>query len=332
MRVKTVAGRAGSSVVLIAVVLCFPLVLGSYHLLFTEQVIYTAVAVMSVGLVTGMIDQLNLGQGAVVGVGAYTTVLAASAGLGLWTCLLLSAAVGALAGAIIALPALRVRGINVALVTFAVAAIFPQVILKFPDATGGASGQGLTGDFARPAALAATHWTFWILVVVAAGVFAVVWLFRTSLIGKAILLARDQPTAATCFGINISAVIVTLYTIAAAIAGIAGWMFAVSNRFVAPADFHALYSIMLLVVMIVGGSSSTIIGPLFGAAFYIAGNTYLQSLGLDASLSPALFGIALILVLGLLPNGVESIGSRLPALLRRPGGRRQGRDLSTVPQ
>ena len=180
-------------------------------------------------------------------VGAYTTaILNARHG---WTIVetlpvafLVSFAVGALLG----LPALRLGGIYLALVTFAFAFAMPQLPLKFADFFGG--GNGL--EF-QPRS---EHWVYNVTWVMAGLLFIGVWLLLRGRTGRAFRAMRDSEIAATSSGVSLPLYKVLAFALSGGIAGLAGSMFAiVNNSFVSPGAFTVLLSLTILIGAAVAG-------------------------------------------------------------------------------
>jgi branched-chain amino acid transport system permease protein len=307
-----------------------PFFVGAIEISALQKVIYLAVAVMSLNVLTGFNGQASIGHSAFMGIAAYLTALVVqSHGWSYWAALpvsiLASAAIGALAG----VPALRIRGMNLALVTLGLALVFPQIPVRFTDATGGTQGMTVDRALAAPAFLhiADVAWRYWVLLALAGVAFLLVRNTRASRTGRAIIAIRDQPVAAHTVGVNVALTKVMVFAASAGMAGMAGWMFTVSNQFVSPGDFSVLVSINLLLGMAVGGSG-TLTGPVLGAAFLYYMPDAVAKTGVDPLLTPAVYGLVLILVMYFLPGGAVGGLTKLSARLFGP--RRPGPPIETV--
>jgi branched-chain amino acid transport system permease protein len=304
----------GATIVIAAVIalLLLPFLLGTSELGKMQQVMYMAVAVMSVTLLTGRLGQFSLGQGAYVGVGAYVTILLTNEGVSWYLCILLAAAAAGLVGAIAGLPALRIQGLGLVLVSLGIAIVFPQVILRFDDVTGGAAGLLAETLLPGPEGLNKTAWSYWVLLAMSIVLFALASMLVKSRTGRALVAIRDQEIASRTLGINVKLTKVSMYAAVAAIAGVAGWMFAAANRFVAPADFATSLSINLVLGMIIGGKAgSVILGPIIGAVFLVYMRDAVPQIGFSPVLTPFIYGIILILFLYFLPLGASDAIRRL---------------------
>jgi branched-chain amino acid transport system permease protein len=283
-----------------------PFVLGLTGVRGLLQVLVLAVAVMSLNLLTGFNGQPSIGHSAFMGLGAYTTALAVQHyGWSYWTALPGAALIAGVVGAVAGVPALRIRGMNLALVTMALALVFPQVPVRLTDWTGGTAGLTVDKWLKAPTALGVSDvaWQYWVLLLIAALVFLLIRNVIHSSVGRAMIAIRDQHVAAHTVGINVRAAKVAVFAGSAAVAGISGWMFTVTNQFVSPGDFTVLASINLMLGMAVGGSG-TLIGPIMGALFLYYVPELLPKLAVDPQLTPAVYGMLLILLAFLLPGGL----------------------------
>jgi branched-chain amino acid transport system permease protein len=277
-----------------------------------SQVAYSAVGVMSVVLLTGRLGQFSLGQGAYLGIGAYTTLLLTNAGVPWFAALIAAAIIPGFIGGLAGLPALRIKGLNLALVSLGIAIVFPQFLLKFTAFTGGASG--LAAENKPPVILgfAGAVSIYWMVIGVTVILFVLGWTLVTSRTGRALVAIRDQEIASRTLGINMKVTKVSMYAWTAAIAGIGGWMFALANQFASPADFSMLLSVNLVLGMIIGGGTSNIvIGSVAGAVFLVYVRDLVPTIGFDPLLTPFVFGVIAILVLLFLPGGVSGLAKRL---------------------
>ncbi|MDX6740743.1 branched-chain amino acid ABC transporter permease [Actinocorallia sp. A-T 12471] len=282
-----------------------PFFVGTVEISALQKVVYLAVAVMSLNVLTGFNGQASIGHSAFMGIAAYFTALAVqSHGWSYWAALPASILVAAAVGALVGVPALRIRGMNLALVTLGLAMVFPQLPVRFSAETGGTQGMLVDDGLAAPAALGVADiaWRYWVLLALAVAAFLLVRNLRGSRIGRAVIAIRDQPLAAHTAGVNVAATKIAVFAVSAGLAGLAGWMFTVANQFVSPSDFTVLVSINLLLGMAVGGSG-TLVGPVIGAAFLYYVPEAVNGSGVDPMLTPALYGLILILVVYFLPGG-----------------------------
>ena len=288
-----------------------------------------AVAACGLNLLTGYNGQISVGHGALFGIGAYATALLITrAG---WP--LLGAAAGAavvcfVVGVLVGLPALRIKGLYLALVTLAVATLFPLMIEQFSSFTGGGSGLSITtpqesprGVIDRPitfespgGGLAPDQWKYFVFLVVTVVCFVVARNIVRSRTGRSLVAVRDNETAAEVSGVNVSRVKILTFGVSAALAGIGGAVFALNNGRVNPSSFTIVLSIYLLVAVVVGGAAS-VIGPAIGAVTY---GLFVDVLSPELPerikpATPVILGILLIVLMLVAPGGIVGLWRSLVA-------------------
>ena len=311
------------ALLLAAVVLYLPQYFEAFRVAQFSDVIATSVAVLGLALLTGFNGQISIGHGAFFGVGAYTTaILTADHGWAHLATIPVAMVLCFVIGVIVGLPALRISGVYLALVTLALATLFPLVIQKYSDATGGSTGIGVP-DFEPPAwagGLADDQWQYYVLLAIATVTFLLVRNLIHSRVGRAIIAIRDGETAASVLGVNLAFYKVMTFGISAMIAGLGGSLIvmntAVLDR-VDPAQFTITRSIEFLAALVIGGAA-TILGPVLGSLFIVFVPEF--SSDVNAELSRVIFGAVLIGLMLLLPSGFLGGLQRLEAgVLRRLG-------------
>jgi branched-chain amino acid transport system permease protein len=294
-----------------------------------SQALYLAIAAMGLNLLTGFNGQVSIGHGAFFGVGAFTTgILMVDHGWMFEPTILVSAVLTGLFGLLVGFPALRVRGLYLALVTLGLAVAFPAVTKKYVHGVGGnALLKPQRKDF--QSLLTFLDDDQWKYAVCLACTVLLFWAARNlvqSRTGRAMVAVRDQEIAATTVGVHLSTTKVWTFALSAAYAGIAGSLSVMVDG-LADATNPIIYfqrSIEFLVAMTIGGAA-TILGPLVGALLVVLlrRNTADLIEGKEV-LAPALFGAALIVIVYVLPDGVVGGVKRLLARL----GRRQPSEAS----
>ena len=295
----------GLGVVAAAIVLYLPQYYPPFRVVQFSEVIVTAIAVLGLGLLTGYNGQISVGHAAFFGVGAYTTaILADNHG---WPFLatipvavVLSFAVGVVAGT----PGLRIKGLYLALVTLAFATLFPFVITRFSDTTGGSTGKSIP-DFDAPdwSGVANDQWVYYVLLAFAVPVFLLVRNLIKSRPGRAIVAIRDNETAAEVVGVNLATYKVGVFAVSSAIAGLAGSLSMIvgSGRVDLGRDGSVvLESIQFLAAMVIGGAA-TIAGPVLGSAFVVFIPEFASDI--NPQLSQVIYGALLIILMLVLPSG-----------------------------
>ncbi|GAA1750461.1 branched-chain amino acid ABC transporter permease [Aeromicrobium alkaliterrae] len=302
-------------VVAVVVLLAAPFGVDRLTLDLLLDVAIMAVVVMSSNLLTGVTGQISLAQGAMLGFGAYTAaVLVNSSGWSPAATLPVAIAVGAAVGALAGLPALRISGIQLALVTLAIAMVFPTLVLRLGDAGGGPNGLILERGIQAPAwfPYPSAVFVYWLLIAITVVVFILARNLIGSRVGRMWLSIRDHELLASATGVNVQVHKLSCFTVSGGLAGLAGWMFTIHHEFVSPADFGLFLSINILLAMVVGGRAS-VLGPILGAVFLRLSTEGSTEVGVSPLLVPVVQGAVLILVLLMLPRGLAD----LPRTLRR---------------
>ena len=281
------------------VALVVPMVLGSgWVATLTSCALYTLPAA-GVGLLYGELRLASLTQIAFVGLGGW---IALRFGIGFgWplpVLVVVSAAVAAVFGAALALPALRLRDLYLALVTLLVAASADVAFnaAGFPNGGSGFLGYQAFGDLQRlrRPAIATTDDGFFRLTVavMVAVLLGLVWIRRTSL-GRSWALIAQSEGAAASSGVRVTRGKVVAFAIASATSGIAGALMAANLGQLAPSTFHVSNSLLLFALVVIAGSRSPA-GWVIAALLYRAVPYFLSERGLNGHLATMLFGIAVM--------------------------------------
>lgn len=285
------------------VAILIPVFVPGYALQQVAIAIAYAIAILGLNLLMGFAGQICLAQGTLFGVGAYVTaILNATYGISPLVTLPVSAAVAAVVGLAIGLPALRLQGLQLAIVTFGIAAAFPQLLLKMGSLTGGVSG--LPIDALEPPSFMPDNPELWLYIIslTCAGIGALLvslMLFGDN--GRALRAQRDNPQIAQALGINLTRTRLWAFAASSALAGLAGGVFGIISGFISPESFLAILSINIVIGSILGGVTS-IVGAFLGGLFMVFVPTWASDINL--SLGNLIYGLALILVMMVARNGV----------------------------
>ncbi|HEU5151951.1 MAG TPA: branched-chain amino acid ABC transporter permease [Iamia sp.] len=274
-----------------------------------SRAIYFAVAAMGLNLLTGFNGQVSIGHGAFFGVGAFTTaILMNDHGWSFELTIPMAALVAAALGVGVGIPALRVKGLYLALVTLGLAVLFPRVGQKFVEGQGGVAiiRPKRSGFDSLLTFLENDQWHYVESLLIAAVLFLGAWNLSRSRIGRAMVAVRDQEVAASTVGVHLARVKVGAFALSAAYAGVAGSLSVMVDRAADATDPIVTFrnSIEFLVAVVIGGTA-TITGPAVGALILILLRRETDGLieGKEM-LSPAIFGGALIAMVYVLPGGV----------------------------
>jgi len=283
------------------------------------RILVAAVAVLGLNVIMGYTGQVSLGQIFFVGVGAYAAAFVLrsewgqSLGAGVYVVAFLFAVViPGVVGMIVALAAARLRGLAIAMVTIALPLIGVPLAKRLSDITGGS--QGISVRYFKspdPAILADDQWQYFVVLIIAAAVFALGYFLVRGKYGRAFAIVKANEAVAASMGVSPYRYKVLAFTIASIFGGISGFMTLVAYQFYSPDSLNFGHSIELVIATIVGGSAS-IAGSVLGGAFYVLVPQLTQAWGLGA-FTLVIQGIVIILILFVLPGGLAS----LPKAIRR---------------
>jgi branched-chain amino acid transport system permease protein len=298
---KLTLGFRLSVIALVAIVIALlPLTLSDYNRSQGASVGMWFIAILALNIVTGYTGQISIGHGAFMAFGGYTTaILTQHHGWEVLATLPAAAIVGFVAGLIVGLPALRLQGVYLALVTFAVALAVPQLAKNYSNFTGGTEGLALPTRSGL--------WLYGLSWAMAGVVFVLAWVLLRARTGRAFRAVRDSEVAAASSGVTLALYKTLAFGISAAIAAVAGSIFVLINNFVNPDVFGLTLSLYILIGAVVAGLGS-LWGILVGAAF-----VQLLPIGLTSSHTlssqsvPVIFGAVVIAAMALLPLGAADL-------------------------
>ena len=314
--------RASWLVVLLVLALTLPWLLSPYELGRVSIAYQLTLAVLSLTLLIGLCGQISLGQSAFVGLGAYTTtILVADYRWSFAAAAVAAVVVTGLLGLLVGLPALRLRGIYVALTSLGIAMVFPTILQSADGLTGGTGGKGLGVPLLPPlgSGLDPTQFVYLITLAITVGVLVLVHNIKSSRMGRALQAIRDQEHVSEAFGIRVGWTKLLCFMISSAIAGLSGVLFAIQRQFVSPGDFGLDASIDYFVGMAVGGKTS-ILGSVVGGGFLEYTPGLIEMSGIDLVFKPLVYGLILIAIMRYARDGLA--GAATKVLSRLSGGRR----------
>jgi branched-chain amino acid transport system permease protein len=288
------------------------------------QMAYYVPAVAGLTLLTGINGQISLGHGALMAVGAYTTavLLEKNEGMPFLLVLVIAMVVTALVGVAVGAAASRLHGPYLAGATLALAVGLPGIAVYLEDELGGEQGKrvnppdapGWVEDvffFITGNDLSASKYLAYLGWAVALVVLVLLSNLLKSRTGRMWRAVRDDEVAAQLAGINLGRARVLAFVVSAVCAGVGGSLLAIVARLVAPTSFTVTLSIYLLVAIVVGGLGS-LLGAVIGSALLVFLIPFVTDQGLSAGLSsaqaanaaPLVFGIFLVIVMLLAPQGL----------------------------
>jgi branched-chain amino acid transport system permease protein len=309
--------RIGALVAGLAVAVLIPFFFSSFRVGQFSLVLAYSVAVLGLNLLVGYNGQISLGHGFFFALGAYTAaLLIAKESFPYLVTVPLAGLVAFAAGFLFGVPALRLRGLYLALVTLGLAVAAPQLIKRFDGLTEGT--QGLTVNQPTPPGwlgLANDQFIYFVTLAIAAVMFVLAWNLVRGQTGRAIMAIRDNEIPAKAMGVNIARVKTRVFAVSAAFAGVAGALYVFSIGFVAPEAFTVTLSLGLLAAVVVGGLGS-VGGAIFGALFIEFVPVWAGDV--NEALTGVVYGAVLIAFMFLLPGGMASLGKRLKRIRKRP--------------
>lgn len=285
-----------------------PLVPGGYVLyIFTLVIIYT-LASFGTNILTGYTNLISMAGAVFFGMGAYgSAILTAHYGVPLPLAMLIAAAIATLAGVLLALPVLRLEEVFLAIATLGFVMISVEIAKSGGDLSGGENGMGAPGPVLFGWALDERAYHLFVAAVLAAALWVARNLAR-SRFGRGFLAVKGSETAARALGLNTTGLKLVAFGVCAFYTGLSGALYAPLVRFIDPSLFSIMVSISLVSMVIVGGLGS-ILGSVLGAAFVIGAPQLLTYIGFD-QFQRALYGVAMILALMFLPEGLASLFKR----------------------
>jgi branched-chain amino acid transport system permease protein len=307
------AARALTLVLLGAGAAAVPWLAGSdYSLQVINIAILNAIVVLGLNFVTGWTGQINFGQAAFYGLGAYATAIALKAGAPWIVTPLLASAIVMLASLALGLPTLRLRTYYLAMTTIGFGEIVRLVIVHWEPVTGGTSGlRAIPGIEILGFTLEGQVQHYYVLLVVLMFAILAAVRIRYSRLGRAMIATRDSEIAAELSGIDTVRTKLAAFMIGAVYAGVAGCLYASSIHFISPDSFTGTQAVLLMTMLIIGGMGS-VTGSVIGAA----GLTFLpEFLRFMGQWYLVLYGLGVVAVIILAPGG---IASAFAPIQRRP--------------
>ena len=282
---------------LIAIVglFCLPLFIHNpYYIHLAETILIYTILLFGLDIVVGYIGQVSLGHAALFGIGSYTAgVLFIHFGFPVWATIPASIIVTAFFGGILALPALKVIGPYLAMVTLAFGTIAQILINEMTWLTEGPLGIKLPKPQLMGAPMTEAEF-FWVVAAIMILALIVVDRFVKSQMGRAFEALRDSPVACDCMGVSVYRFKVIAFVISAGFAGLAGCLYAYSEQYISPNTYNNELAVLFLLGIIMGGRKSRL-GAVIGAAIIVLLPKLLDDINLFRIVASI---IALVVVIG----------------------------------
>ncbi len=254
---------------LLLLLLLAPWVFAEYWLAQLTLVLIYSIAGLGLMLLAGFTGLFSMGHAAFLGVGAYTHAVLTNHGVPFPIALTCAAGLSAMVGFLVGLPALRVKGIYLGIATLSFGFIVEEVLARWESVTGGNAGVHIkkpdifgwilnTGD----------QFYYLCLVITVVATLGILNLLRSPT-GRAFVAIRDSEISAQSMGIHLAYYKTLSFSLSAALAGVAGALYAHNLQFISPDQFNILQSIDLLLMIVIGGVGA-VHGAFLGAIFLIS--------------------------------------------------------------
>ena len=290
------------------------------------------IAVMGLNLVFGFAGQVTLGPAAVFAVGAYGSgVLCARHGWNPMVAILAGVVLATIIGAVIGLPALRVGGFYLAMVTAYAAAAIPAAVIIWRTQTNGDDGLLVPGLRFTGNALHVLSQddAFRLIVVVTARLGLPRGKRRPHVVGPLVPLPGRLVGGHGSLGISVYRARVYSFLLSAVFGGLAGGFYAEYQNIISPEVFSFNLSLAFFVAAVIGGLG-TLWGPVLGSIFYFLGPRYLLPSGFSAMWTQVIYGAMLIVLMIVIPAGIVEALRDLYRFAGRHLGFKQNAHLGTV--
>ncbi|MGI6010252.1 MAG: branched-chain amino acid ABC transporter permease [Ruminococcus sp.] len=296
--------------------LLIPLFIKSTYiiLLFNFMGLYM-ISVSGLDLLFGYTGQISLGHAAFYGLGAYTTaILTTRFSVPVIPAIIFSLIVAAFFGVLLAIPACKLVGHFLALLTIAFGQLFYQFVANFSSISGGFSGINFIPEISLFGMKLTTnvHYFYFILILVVAALYIKQAIVHSSY-GRSLIAIRENIHAADGAGINVVSRKISVFAISAVFTALTGSIYACMVGFISPETFTQNQSIIFLTMLLLGGMGH-FVGPLIGAVIVTIIKEYLQGFGTYQML---IYGLIIIVVVLFAPNGLVGLYGSVKARLGR---------------
>jgi branched-chain amino acid transport system permease protein len=276
-----------ASVAGLAVLVLYPVLIPNpYYIHLFETILIYAILLFGLDIVVGYTGQVSLGHAGLFGIGSYATgVMVFKLGAPFWIAIPASVLGAAVFGAILALPALRVTGPYLAMVTLAFGTIIQILINEMTFLTEGPMGLKISKPVMFGQKLSEVQYYYMCAALMVVSLVVVHRILKSNL-GRAFEALRDSPIASDCMGVSVYRYKVYAFIISAGFAGLAGSLYAYSEEYISPNTYNFELTILFLLAVIMGGRK-TRSGALIGALIVVMLPSFLADIELFRKIAVA---------------------------------------------
>ena len=299
---------------ILSLFLTAPQILDNYFIYLLNLFFIACIVSIGLNMLTGFAGQVSLGQAAFFGIGAYTSSLCMiKIGFPFWLSLPLGGLAGAGVSLLVGLPALKVSGYYLALVTLAFNEIVNLIMIHWKEMTNGTDGLNTPSPKLGEFVFSTDGSKYYLIFFLALFLFLAARNILKSKTGRAFVSLKDSEVASQSVGINLAKYKIIAFMISAFYASLAGSLHAVALSYIHPQDFSLFRSIIFLMMIVIGGLG-TLGGSFIGAALF----TLLpEALGKFHEYQELIYALILLASIIFLPSGLIQLPGRLSAVTRR---------------
>ena len=280
---------------------------GKYLLQLVNLGLISLIVVVGLNYITGYCGQINFGQAAFWGIGAYVTALSTMNGVSFWFALPLAAVATGLCSLLLGIPTLKLRAYYLAMATIGFGEIVQLVLIHWEPVTGGTSGlRGVPGVSIAGHLISGNLEQYYFLLVWCALALCLALRVRASKLGRAMIALRDSEIAAEVAGVDTVRIKMLAFAMSSMYAGVAGGLYVSYVNYVSPDLFSNAQAVLFFTMLVVGGTGSAV-GAVLGTALLTALPEALRFL---KEWYLVLYGVGVILIIIFIPEGLASLGSR----------------------
>jgi branched-chain amino acid transport system permease protein len=285
----------------LALLLVIPPFLKPYYMFMVNYILIYIILAVGLNLVMGYTGQISLGNAAFFGIGAYgSALLSVKLGIPFLICIPLGGAISGFFGFVVAVPALRMSGLYLAMVTLGFGELVQLIFFQWEGLTRGPDGIVIPKPKFGSFEFSNDYRVYYLILITALFLLIIARNIIRSRTGRAFLSIRESETAAQILGVNLSYYKIVAFVMSAFFAGIAGALYGAFVHYISPDIFGVFESISHLSMVIIGGIGTNL-GPIVGAVFVIILLEVLKGL---RGMQEIIYGIILVVFMIFMSKGI----------------------------